>query len=239
MAAMSEEIDPRVSQSLHPVNVRHLDVYDEETASILGATETAFSEAYIGIGQVHTARDKAATNPTWNEAQQLLQTADFSEKVFARVAKRFDAAAANLNTIIKGIEAELSAPVEARAAYGLATEIRGHVKGLSTEERMAFVQKAIAANDIRTAESILGAPSFLSGLTDEMQAVLTRMFHAKHNPLKEKRLKAAKAGLDLIVERSGLVHAELEKAVGAAPHKIQKIRFARSAAEAAFVLRDA
>lgn len=235
---MSEEMDTRVTPSLHPANVRHLESYDEETASILGATETAFSEAYIGIGQVHTAREKAATNPTWTEAQALLQTAEFSERVFQKCARRFDAAAANLNTIIRGIEAELTAPIENKAALTLATEIRGHVKALPTEARMDFVRQAIVAGDRRTAESILGAPAFLSGLTPEMHGVLTRMFHEHHEPLKAKRLKAAKAGLDLIVERSGLLFAELEKAVGATQSKIAQIQKRKAGAEAAFVLKD-
>ena len=236
---MDEEIDTRVTPALHPHNVRQLDGYDDDTASILGPAETAFSEAYKGIAQVHTAREKALTNPTWTEAQALVQTADFSDRVFERVAKRFDAVTANLTTIANGIEAELTAPIEVKAAHTLATEIRAHLKGMPTGERMAFVQKAIEANDRRTAESILGAPAYLSGLTDEMQAVLTRMFHAKHNPLKEKRLKAARAGLELVGKRQGLVFAELEKAIGAAPHKIAAIRKSKTAAEAALVLSEA
>jgi hypothetical protein len=236
---MDEEIDTRVTPALHPHNVRELDGYDDDTASILGPAETAFSEAYKGIAQVHTARDKALANPTWTEAQALVQTADFSDKVFERVAKRFDAVTKTLNTIVEGIEAELTAPVEAKAAHGLATEIRGFARSLGTDERMAFVRKAIETNDRRTAESILGAPAFLSGLTDEMQAVLTRMFHAKHNPLKEKRLKAARAGLELIEKRQGLVFSELEKAIGAAPRKIAAIRKSKTAAEAALVLSEA
>lgn len=236
---MDEEIDTRVTPALHPINVRDLDEWGEDTASILGPAETAFSEAYMGIAQVHTAREKALSNETWTEAQALLQTADFSDKVFEKVAKRFDAVTKTLNTIVEGIETELNAPIEVKAADTLASEIRSHVKGLPTGERMTFVQQAIEADDRRTAESILGAPAFLSGLDADMQAVLTRMFHAKHNPLKEKRLKAAKAGLELIEKRQGLVFTELEKAVGAAPHKIAAIRKSSTAAQAALVLREA
>jgi hypothetical protein len=72
-----------------------------------------------------------------------------------------------------------------------------------------------------------------------MQAVLTRMFHARTNPLKEKRLMAAKAGLELIEKRQGLVFSELEKAIGAKPHKIAQIRKSKTAAEAALVLSEA
>lgn len=236
---MDEEIDTRVTPALHPINVRDLDEWGEDTASILGPAETAFSEAYMGIAQVHTAREKALSNETWTEAQALVQTADFSDKVFEKVARRFDAVTKTLSTIVEGIESELNSPIEVKAAHTLATEIRAHVKGMDMGERMTFVQKAITDGDRRTAESILGAPPFLSGMTTEMHAVLTRMFHAKHNPLKEKRLKAARAGLELIEKRQGLVFTELEKAIGANPRKIAKIRAARTAAEAALVLREA
>jgi dGTP triphosphohydrolase len=236
---MDEEIDTRVTPALHPINVRELDGYDDDTASILGPAETAFSEAYMGIAQVHTAREKALSNETWTEAQALLQTADFSDKVFEKVAKRFDAVTKTLNTIVEGIETELNAPIEVKAAHTLASEIRGYARSLPTGERMTFVQQAITDGDRRTAESILGAPPFLSGMTTEMHAVLTRMFHAKHNPLKEKRLKAARAGLELIEKRQGLVFSELEKAIGANPRKIAAIRASRTAAEAALLLREA
>lgn len=219
--------------------MRELDGYDVDTASILAPAETAFSEAYHGIASVHEARAKAATNPTWNEAQQLIQTQDYSDKVFDSVAKRFDAVTATLHTIVQGIEAELSAPIEVKAAHSLATEIRAHVKGLPTGERMTFVQKAIIDGDRRTAESILGAPAYLSGITSEMQAVLTRFFHEHHNPLQAKRLKAAKAGLALIGERSGLVFSQLSLAVGGDPHTVAKLRAAKTAAEKHFVTRDA
>jgi hypothetical protein len=236
---MSEEIDTRVTPALHPINVRELDGYDDETASILGPTETAFDEAYKGIASVHDARAAAATNPTWNEAQQLIHTQDLSDKVFAGVAKRFDAVSANLNVIANGIEAELNAPIEVKAAHTLATEIRAYVRELEPSARMVFVQNAIDGDDRRTVESILGAPAYLSGLMPEMHTVLTRMFHEKTSPLKMKRLKAARAGLALIGERSGLVFSQLSQAVGGDPHKVAKLRAAKSAAEKHFIAHEA
>ena len=140
---MSEEIDTRIAPDLHPGNVKALDCYDEDTETILGPPVAAFTEAYSGIAKVHDAKEKAATNPTWNEARQLIETDAFGQKVFAQVAKRFDSAAANLKTVIGGIEKEFAAPIESKAAGTIAQEIRAHVKGMKTGERMAFVQAAI------------------------------------------------------------------------------------------------
>lgn len=235
---MSEEIDTRVSPSLHPSNVREVGGYDDETATLLGSTETAFSEAYDGIGAVHAARDAAAGNPTWNEAHQLIETDNFAQKQFKRIAGRFDSVSANLSTVVKSIETELSAPIESKGSLTLATEIRRYVADLPDNKRMTFVQQAINDNDQRTATAILGGPAYLSGITTDMQSVLTRMYHEHHSPLQAKRLKAAKGALALIGERAGLVFSQLSNAVGAPPHKIAKLRAAKTAAEKHFIARD-
>jgi hypothetical protein len=185
---MSSEVDTRVTPTLHPDNIKSVDGYDETTAPYLGPVETAFSEAYLGIGLVHTARDKARSNPTWNEAQQVIQTQDLADKVFARIARHFDGAKANLDKGIAFIEGELAAPVTAKAAASVAAEIRTYAKVLETGERMSFVQRAIADGDETTVSSLLGAPPYLSGLTREMQAILTRQWHERNSPQLAQRL---------------------------------------------------
>jgi len=231
---MSDEIDVRITPSLHPINVRELDGYDEETATILSSTEGAFGHAYQQLGKVYDAGEAVRSDPTLTEAAATLKTADYADKVLADVARRFDAAAANLSVVIAGIEKELTAPVESKASNSLSAEIRSYVAALPEGERMSFVRRAITDGDTRTATAILGAPSYLSGINGEMQAILTRMFHEHHEPLKAKRLKAAKAGLDLIGERSGLVFGALENAVGAPPAKVAKFRAAAAKTAKAF-----
>lgn len=235
---MSDDIDTRVTPALHPQNIQEVDGYDEDTAGILGMTETAFSEAYVRLGEVHTAREKARTNPAWTEAQQVLVTDDFAQKQFGIIARHFDRAAANLKTIADATEAELAAPVENKASSFISGEIRRHTKELPDEKRMAFVMEAIRDGDARTAQAILGAPAYLSGLTRNMQVELTRMFNEHHEPLKAKRLMAARSALELIGKRSPLVFREIEKSVGAPAAKVAKLRAARTEAEKAFVLRE-
>lgn len=53
---MSGDIDTRVTPALHPDNVKQVEGYDERTAPYVSLAETAFSDAYLGIGQVHSAR---------------------------------------------------------------------------------------------------------------------------------------------------------------------------------------
>jgi len=232
------EIDSRVSASLHPFNVEKLDGVDEETLPVLGHVLAAFNEAYNGIGQVHSAREAARSNPTWNEAQQVIKTQDMADAVFAKVAKRMDGSRANLEAGIAHLEKEMMHPVESRASHPVSQEIRAHIKGLPNAARMTFIKQAIEAGDHDTAMAALGAPAYLSGIEKGAQQVLLRLYREKANPAGAKRLKALTSAKAYIEERGGLVLKELEKAVGLPPHKVEQLRKAKSAAEQAFVLKD-
>jgi hypothetical protein len=236
---MSDNIDIRVTPALHPNNVMEINGYDSDTEAILGPTVTAFSEAYIAIGKVHDAREAAKRNPTWNENQQIIQTDDFAQKQLARIAKGFDSVRGNLEKGIAHLEKELSAPVENKAATSIADAVRGHLKGLTTDERMKVIREAIEESDHSVATAALGAPAMLSGLDKKMQAVLLRMYHERHNPGMAKRLKVMQSAKALIEDRGGLVFGELEKAVGAKPHHARALREAKTAAEKHFVMQDA
>ena len=236
---MSDEIqdaDTRVTPSFHPQTVRSIDAYDDDTASILAGTEAAFNEAYIGVGRVHDAREAAKTNPTWNEAQQVIQTADFADKLTIQLAKRFDSATAGLNRVIEGLERDLSQPIAGGGVGAMAGEIRGYVHSLPEGQRMGFIQRAIEAGDERTVGAVLGGVPYLSGITPEMQNVLLRLHHEKSNPRAAKQLRAAKAGLELLGERAPLIFGQMEKAVGAKQTKVQQLRAAKAKAEQSFVV---
>ncbi len=236
---MSTSIDTRVTPALHPDNVKEIEGYGEDTAMVVGPTATAFSEAYEGIRAVHDARDKAKTNPTWNEAQQIIHTDDFARKHLDRIARSFDSVRGNLEKGIASLEQELSQPVASRAAGPISTEIRAHVKALPTGKLHTFLQEALANGDHDTARAVLGAPPYLSGLTPEFQATYLRSYHERTSPDKAKRLKAMRGAKAMIEERAGLVFKELEKAVGAKPDQARRLREAKTAAEQAFILKGA
>lgn len=78
---MSDNIDTRITPSLHPINVRELDGYDDETASILSMTEGAFANAYEQLGRVFDAAEAVRADPTLTEAAAVVKAADYSDKV--------------------------------------------------------------------------------------------------------------------------------------------------------------
>lgn len=235
---MTIEIDSRVTASLHPTNVEKIDGYDEDTAPVLGQVVAAFSEAYEGVGKIHSAREASKGDPTLTEAAQIMKTQDFADKVFASVAKRMDGTRASLEAGIAHLEKEMTNPVESRAAHPMSKEIREHIKSLPSASRMGFIKQAIDSGDHTTAMAALGAPAYLSGIESGMQASLLRIYREKANPAMAKRLKAMTNAKALIEKNGSLVMTEMEKAVGMRPDQVQRLRAAKSKSEQAFVLKD-
>lgn len=236
---MSDNIDTRVSLALHPDTVKALPDYDDDTLPVLTPTVTAFDTAYQAVIAVHTAREAAKTNPTWNEAQQVLHSDDLARRKLEHVTKTFDSVRSNLVKGIAHIEAELTAPVTAKAADGIARDIRAHAKAMKTEERHKFVQDALDSGDEVTMSSLLGAPSYLSGLTADFQHTYTRLWREKVAPDMAKRLRAMTAAKEMIERNAPIVFSSMEKAVGAPPHKAKALREAKTAAEKHFVMGSA
>lgn len=218
------QVDTRVTPALHPQNVHALEAYDEETSACLSPAYDAFETAYSGLITVHQAREAASQDPTLNEAAVAIKTQEVADRVLERVTRAIDGTSATLRRSIDNIEKELTRPIEAQASHQISMEIRMHVSKLSLGERSQFVMRAINGGDHRSATAVLGAPGYLSGLTDEMQAVLTRAYHEKHNKGAAKRVAAMKQAVELLDTRGGLLFKELEKAVGMAPHKVKELR---------------
>lgn len=236
---MSDKVSIDVSPSLHPENVKALPDYDSQTEAVLAPTMTAFDEAYQAVIAVHAAREAAKTNPAWNEAQVVIETDNLARRKTEQVTRTFDAVRGNLVKGIAHIEAELSAPMTAKAAATVATEIRAFVRDMSTEAKHKFIQEALDSSDEVTISSVLSAPPYLSGLTADFQKTYTRMWHERTSPDMAKRLRAMVGAKELIERNAPLLFGAMEKAVGAPPHKARALREAKTAAERHFVMTGA
>jgi len=217
-------IDTRVSASLHPNNVMAIDGYDDETSPVLASTMQAFEAAYRGIASVHDVRIAAAKDPTLNDAAVVIATQETADRVFTRIAKTFDTTTDSLKRGIAFLEAELISPVESKAAQSVSAEIRAHFKGMNTGDRMTLLRRSINGGDHTTATAVLGAPAYLSGMTEGMRVVMLLEYHTRHEPQKAKRLKVMQGALHLFYTRSGLLFGEMEKAVGMPAHKVKALK---------------
>ena len=242
---MTLEVKTSTSISLHPATVTKIEGFSEETRGYIAGTERALHEAYSGISSVHAAMDAAKKDPTLNEAARVIKVDDMAQRMFKKLAALFDAERVRLEKGITLAEEKLSAPVEAKASHYLASEIRAYVKGLADDgqkpsdagsalARVNFINAAIMQGDDLTASSCLGAPAFLSGIDSKMHGVLLRAYHAKRAPEEAARLKVMQGAKALIEERGGLLHVELERAVGAKPHEVRRLREAKVRSDQAF-----
>lgn len=228
------EIMTAVTPSLHPNNIEAIEGYDDNTKGYVNAAVEAFSAAYVGLGQIHEARVAASKNQAWSENQQIMIVADYAEKHQTQIARKFDSAISSLTKGIESMEAMLNDPIKANAERSsIASEIRAHVKNMSVDQRLQFLSHAQETGDIETLRSVLGAPGFLSGISESERQVRTRMLHEKQSPETASRLKVMRAALDMLESRSGLVLTSVEKAIGGSWRKVQQLRSGQSVADKA------
>ncbi len=238
-------VDTRISPSFHPQVIASMDEFDTDTQPVLQQAVDAFVSVYEGLGKVHDAKAAAEANTAWPENMRVIRVQEAADRSFARFAPQLDRVYANMKNGVELIEKQLTAPIEAQAAHTIATQIRTHVKGLAERQgtstldkrpgqsAIGFVQAAIQKGDALTVSAVLGAPSYLSGLTDEMHAMLLRQWHEKANPQAAKRHRAMLSVMEIIRNRGTLLHAELEKLVGASPAHAKALRDRNAAAEKA------
>jgi hypothetical protein len=213
---MADEIDTRVSLDLDPeAAMLTINDYDDDTASYVGPAKSAFTEAFTSLRAIHDAKAAVAEDPTLNEAGQLLKVDDYARnRMIAKVYPLWDTASSTLNAKVEAWEKEMTKEVVSQSSQMVSGEIRAHMKGLKTGERLAAISQAIRDGDSVVASAVLGAPAMLSGLDDEMKQVLLREYHEKFNPGLAKRLRAVTAARDLIDGRMGVLKKEVAKAVG-------------------------
>ncbi|WP_293875808.1 hypothetical protein [Sphingomonas sp. UBA978] len=212
---MSDQIDTRISPTLHPGIAGEIADYDDDTRPLLGATETVVHEAYQALQSIHDAKAGAAKNPTLNEYAQLVAFDTHATKVMNKVYGSWSRTVDTLNANITKLEGELNAPVEQRATQSMASEIRAHFKGLKTDgERMGALRKAIENGDAVTVTAVLGGRPYLSGLEPDLHAEFLHDWHNAQRPVEAKKLRAMKAAADLLNNRYKLLTKAVTEAVG-------------------------
>lgn len=233
---MSIQLDNRVSTALHPLNVTKIDGYGEATKGYAAGAERVLQEAYTGVSAVFGGAEAVKRDMSLTDAGRTIKVDDMAQRVFAKCAKMFDAESSNLSKGIAQIEEKLTAPINARAAHPIAAEVRAHVKAMKGPDRVAFVYRAVTSGDAVTVESVLGAPSYLSGIEADTQAVLLRHYHEHAAPEEAAKLKVMQGALALLGNRGGLLMTQLEQAVGAKPHEARALRQAKARADKALAV---
>ncbi len=209
---------------LHPGVIEGIEGF-KDFAGYLAPAQNAFSLAITSLKEIYDARQAAAKNRARTPEQVVLITASFAEKKQEAITRTFDKARNDLMSAANALDQSLSSPLEQQASAGsIPTEIRSYVSNLSTEERMKFMDDAIKHGRSKVLTSVLGAEPFLSGLSYEMHASLTRMYNEQRAPQAVARLKATQRAIDLIEQRGGLALVQVEKAMGGTWNEVKELR---------------
>lgn len=201
------------SPALDERNITSIEGY-EEFKGDFGMALTALSSADVGLREIDTARQKAAKNQAFTEANRLIFVSQFAQKTRDQWHNAIDKAHQHYTKLADSIDQSLSAPLEASAVGPLAGEIRAHVKGLSDEQRGKFIAEALQARDVKTLQSILGAPGYLSGLAPVMTQHFTRLYREATAPEAVRKLALTRKVVGVLERAAPIAYAQTEKAMG-------------------------
>ncbi|KLU27669.1 hypothetical protein EOS_03410 [Caballeronia mineralivorans PML1(12)] len=205
-----------VPVSYHPLNIDSIEGVDEETAPYVKPAKEALALAYVTLNQLNEARRALVNDESLTEGAKLLKLADFAGKHQETVSRKFDAVHQNLTAGINDLERQLNAPVaEAARISPFAPDIRNHVKALSFDKQHEWINEMIKKDDRQSLNAVLGAPAFLSGLTDEWQKIQAKRYHKAMNPGLTTRLDVMiKAREKIETVGAQFVHTDVEKSLG-------------------------
>lgn len=231
---MEIEIDPNVSPALHPQSLEVFPEFGEDTMGYVSGATHALTVAYQAVSAVHKARDAARSNPTINEAAATMLVSDFARTAQERATVALDGALSSVSKGIAHLQAELNAPLQSSASSTVAAEIRSFVKALSTTKRLDFLAVAQRNGDETTLRAVLGAPPYLSGLTEEERVTRTNMFHMARDPLSARRLALMKQVKGKLEGINSILFPGVEKAMGTSWAEVRVVSDATRKAERAF-----
>jgi hypothetical protein len=220
-----------VPADFHPDVVKHIagDAY-EDLRSVLGETETALSAASQALSDIHKAYLDTGRRPKITEEDRIDRVAPAAFETQQKVARKIDAARANLVTSAEALDRQLSTAINGSSLGGVAAEIRAHVRGMSDPkrpgERLAFVQNAIRDGDTVTVRAVLGsdAPAYLSGIDPKMRDALVRVWNEKASPQITTRLDVQRKVIAMLDARGASFLTLVPKAFNSDWTTVAKIR---------------
>jgi len=200
---------------LHPDTVKAIDGFTEFEPYLRSATN-ALETIWHGLEAIDKARAAASKNQVWNQWEKLLAIAPLARKKQEAMTRAVDTATRDLTKAAEQIEESLSKPLQARSLGVLNQEIRAHVRSLSSEERMKFINAAIKRGDEDALSSVLGVGPYLTGLGEAEHKMLVRRYNESRNPDDMRRLQATRSAIELLNQRSPLLWKQVEMAMGMA-----------------------
>lgn len=209
-------------------NITKLDGFAEYGTAVAPAV-SALDAMAAALTSVIEARGKSERDPTLGaEGAQVLKVAAYADSLMTGATQKYDTAHKSVQSQIDATEAELNKSITSSTSGTLASEIRAHCKAQKSPS--AFVSELMQAGDEQGVSAILGAPSYLSGITDDMRKAFTRQWHARRNPQLTGKLALLNAASDRLDRAGAAFLVTVEKAMGVDYRVIKRLRDAAAAA---------
>ncbi|MFO1209596.1 MAG: hypothetical protein U1E40_10290 [Amaricoccus sp.] len=215
---MTIDIRTDIPADIHPgILSEHQDVLGQAGtigASVIFEGVKALTDVYTTIGKLNDAKaaweaaSPKTTRVVGGRATEVsLPSPDLiaaAERAFGVAARSVDEQTAALNRNVNALETRVaSALTDPYSKTPLGAEIRQHIKGLKDGERLGFVRSLIASNKKSDVAAVLDAPSYLSGLTDDMHSVVRDMAADHFAPTDYRQLRATREVISRVERASG------------------------------------
>lgn len=98
---------------------------------------------------------------------------------------------------------------------------------MSTAERMSFINQAVINGDAVAVGAVLGAPSYLSGLSEEMAQALSARANVQRNPKVAAQLSLMRHARERLEAASSVFTLSTDNMIGARDETVRKLRAKR------------
>lgn len=132
------------------------------------------------VDRVENVRKQNQADPTQTKMGKRVQVARYAQKQSGEINQVLSKAVADAEKVRDALDDDINTEITTEAGHGaFANEARTHIQNLAKGKRSPFVKDAIDNEDYNTAAYVLGAPSYLSGLSAEMQGSLKEYYKQK------------------------------------------------------------
>jgi len=229
----AEDVSAHVTPSLHPQNVlsiAEVDTpngkdFDPKYRADLTPLYALFRDTYDALEHLHEARTHAKNDSTMTDDARTLRLGELAEGYQTKLLARFDDIHGKLSTAIRAIEGQFNSELKMLSdRVQLGGEIRDHAKKLSPEKRQSLLHEAQRNGDTDTVRAILGAPAYLSGMTEEARKLETVVYNRAQNPALYERLGVLQKAVELLQQRGGLLHTEFPRLLGFNFSRVEELK---------------
>jgi len=209
-------------------NIEKLEGFEVHGTAVAPAV-TALNAMNAVLASIIEARGKSERDPTLGtESAAVLKVAAYADGLVTQATQKYDIAHKSIQSQIDAVETQLNQSITASTSGTLASEIRAHCKAQKNPNQ--FVVELMQSGDEQGVSAILGAPSYLSGLTDDMRKAFTRQWHERRNPQLTGKLALLNAASERLDRAGVALLGTVEKAMGVDYRTIKRLRDAAAAA---------